>query len=388
VSAASAPAAGGTDAPFRPPRLDHLTAETIGWFQTNGVNLAIACVAGAAIVFALLGLRRLGRRLIGSEMGADWRAILGRVIEKTSTLFIIAVSAQLVTGYTDPPAALDQTATFLFTVIAAFQGAIWARELVLGFVEHRTFAGEHEGLASALGIIRLLVTTVFFAVALLVVLDNLGVNITGLVAGLGVGGIAIGLAAQGIFADLFAALSILFDRPFRRGDAVTYDTTSGSVEAIGLKSTRIRSITGEERIISNTNLLNKEISNNSRRNARRFKFAIGVIYQTDPDAAAGIPDLLKEIVEGLDHKFVRSGFVGFGASSLDFELEFDVAGTEYQVAYDARHAVGMAVLKRFNQAGLEFAYPTQTTFTAAPDGRMVMPFAEVQPVRAVGDVPA
>ena len=128
-----------------------------------------------------------------------------------------------------------------------------------------------------------------FAVALVVVLDNLGVNVTGLVAGLGVGGIAIGLAAQGIFADLFAALAIIFDRPFRRGDSISYDTTSGSVEAIGLKSTRIRGIDGEERVISNKNLLNKEILNNTQRNHRRAKFVIGVTYSTPPEVLLAHP---------------------------------------------------------------------------------------------------
>src|SRR6201999_2371357 len=113
-------------------------------------------------------------------------------------------------------------------------------------------------LGSAVGIIRLLVSIAIFAIALIVVLDNLGVNVTGLIAGLGIGGIAIGLAAQGIFADLFAALSIIFDKPFRRGDSIKWDAVSGAVEAIGLKTTRIRSVNGEEVVISNTNLLSKE----------------------------------------------------------------------------------------------------------------------------------
>ncbi|RZI38408.1 mechanosensitive ion channel, partial [Herbaspirillum sp. HC18] len=135
------------------------------------------------------------------------------------------------------------------TVASVFQAAIWARELILGTIEHRTQSEHYSGeaLLSAMGLIRLLVTAVLFAIALVVVLDNLGVNVTGLVAGLGVGGIAIGLAAQGIFGDLFAALAIIFDRPFRRGDKISYGNTSGVIESIGLKSTRIRAFTGELR---------------------------------------------------------------------------------------------------------------------------------------------
>ncbi|WP_339548885.1 mechanosensitive ion channel family protein, partial [Pseudomonas sp. RA_35y_Pfl2_P32] len=140
------------------------------------------------------------------------------------------------------------------------------------------YAGEAIG--SAMNIIRLLVSFAVFAIAAIVVLDNLGVNVTGLIAGLGVGGIAIGLAAQGIFADLFAALAILLDRPFRRGDAISYDKSAGTVEAIGLKSTRIRGVTGEERIVANKQLLEKEIINNTQREYRRVVFTLGLVQWT------------------------------------------------------------------------------------------------------------
>src|SRR3546814_10502041 len=137
------------------------------------------------------------------------------------------------------------------TIATAFEGAVWLLELVLGLLERRAGAGASgETLANATGIIRLIVTFVLFAIAAVVVLDNLGVNVTGLVAGLGIGGIAIGLAAQGIFSDLFAALSIIFDKPFLKGETINYDQTTATVERIGLKSTRLRAITGEKKIIS------------------------------------------------------------------------------------------------------------------------------------------
>ena len=350
---------------------------TLGWFQSHSVELLVAILAGTAIYFALRSLRGLGRRLcLRDEAGTGWPTIIGRVIAKTSNLFMIAVSARLVVNFAGAPEPVADTIAFLFTIVAVVQGAIWAREFILGFVQHRTSAGEHEALGSAMGIIRLLVSIALFILAGVVILDNLGVNVTGLVAGLGIGGIAIGLAAQGIFADLFAALSILFDRPFRRGDAIAYDQTNGTVEAIGLKSTRLRSITGEERVISNKNLLDKEIRNNTRLNHRRGKFALGIVYQTPRDKAAALPGLLKQLVEAEGLHFVRSGFVNFGPSSLDFELEFDVASEDFQVFYDARHRLGIAILDRLNAENIELAYPTQTTFTAAPDGRLVMPYAD------------
>jgi small-conductance mechanosensitive channel len=312
-----------------------------------------------------------------------WAAIIGRAIAKTSTLFMVAVSARLVVNYADAPAHIAEAVGFLFTVATVLQVAIWGRELILGFVEHRTQAGEHEALSSAMGIIRLLVSVALFILAGVVILDNLGVNVTGLVAGLGIGGIAIGLAAQGIFADLFAALSILFDRPFRRGDSIAYDQTNATVEAIGLKSTRLRSISGEQRVISNKNLLDKEIRNNTRLSHRRGRFALGVVYQLTPERAASLPDLLKELVEGEGLHFVRAGFVNFGPSSLDFEVEYDVLSDDYETFYQARHRLGTAILQRFAAEGIDFAYPTQTTFTAAPDGRLVMPYAEVQRVSEI-----
>ena len=357
--------------------------DSIAWLDDHWLQILIAVAVGTAIAFALMALRRLGRKLCDRPMLArGWGLVIGRAISKTGNLFIFATSARLVVGYANAPELVNTTVAFLFTVAAVFQAAIWARELILGGVEHRSSA-DHTALNSAMGIIRLFVTFAVFAIALIVVLDNLGVNVTGLIAGLGVGGIAIGLAAQGVFADLFAALAIIFDRPFRVGDAVTYDQSSGTVEAIGLKSTRIRGLNGELRIVANKQLLEKEIQNNTRRDHRRIKFVLGAVYQTPPEVCGRIPQMLQEIVEQRGLTFVRSGFVNFNASSLDFEVEFDSPHADFQHAYDARHEVGLAILQRFNAEGIEFAYPTQTSFTAAPDGRAIMPYPDIQAVKRI-----
>lgn len=351
-----------------------LLQDSARWIADNWLQVLVALGVGAAIVVALLVVRRWGMRLCRNDR-AGWGTVAGRAVARTGLFFMVTLAAKLVDGYASAPPMVTATIEFLFTVAAVFQAAVWAREVILGVVERRT-ASDHnhgEALASAMGLIRLLVTFALFAIALIVVLDNLGVNVTGLVAGLGVGGIAIGLAAQGIFADLFAALSIIFDKPFRRGDNVSYDQTNGAIAEIGLKSTRIRSITGEERIISNKNLLDKEITNNSRREHRRASFVIGVTYQTDADTCARIPAMLREIVEAEHRVFVRCGFVGFGASSLDFEVIFDSPGVDYTAFYDGRTAVGIAILRRFNAEGIEIAYPTQVNMTARADGSIVDP---------------
>jgi small-conductance mechanosensitive channel len=272
---------------------------------------------------------------------------------------------------------LTRTVDVLFTIAVTIQIAVWLREIILGLIERRVSDGQHERdtLASAMVLIRLSVSFALFAIAAIVILDNLGVNVTGLIAGLGVGGIAIGLAAQGIFSDLFAAISIIFDKPFRRGDTVTYDTTTARVEKIGMKSTRLRALTGEEKIIANSKLMEKEITNNTLTVYRRVVFPLSLVYQTPPAVAAGVPDLLKEIVEAHGSEFIRAGFSTFGPSSLDFQLVFDVNSDDVEEMFKARHAIGIAIVERFARDGIEFAYPTQTTFTAAPDGTLVMPYA-------------
>lgn len=376
---AAAAKAGGIDAGEVGDHASELVRSSVDWASAYWLQITIAIGIGAVISLSLIWLRSLGPRLARrSASGKGWAAILGRAIARTGTFFIVMLSARLVAGYAGAPPNVATTIGFLFTVSVVFQAAVWARELILGAIEHRTRSQHYAGeaLMSAMGLIRLLVTFAVFAIALVVVLDNLGVNVTGLVAGLGVGGIAIGLAAQGIFADLFAALAIIFDRPFRRGDAVSYDQTSGTVEEIGLKSTRVRGVNGEERIISNKQLLDKEIQNNTRRERRRIKFTLGLAYETPVEKLDAFPAMMKETIEASGMVFVRCGLLQFGASSLDFDIEFDSNSPDFQTAFDGRHKTGIAILKRCNDEGLVIPYPTQTTYTAAPDGRLVMPYSE------------
>ncbi|MHA6768283.1 mechanosensitive ion channel family protein [Sphingobium ummariense] len=359
---------------------------TIAWFSTHSLQILIAIGAGVALYMLLAALRQVGKRWRGKPGDTlGFANVAGRAVARTTHFFMVMVAARLVAGYARPPELLFKTIVFLFTIAAVFQVALWTREIVLGLIERRTLAedGQGETLANAMGLIRVLVTVALFAIALIVVLDNLGVNVTGLVAGLGIGGIAIGLAAQGIFSDLFAALSIIFDKPFRRGEVITYDQTTARVEKIGLKSTRLRAMTGEKKVISNANLLQKEITSLQTLTQRRVTFALGIVYQTPEEKAEAIPALLRRIVEDEGFLFVNAGLVRFGASSLDYELNFDVPDPDTHDYFQARHRIGLSIWKRFNAEGIEFAYPTQTSFTAAPDGRMIMPYPEVQPVRRV-----
>jgi len=358
-------------------QMGQLKAETIAWLTGHSLQMILGVAAGTVIVLFLLGVKWIGVKICGTDPDhIHWRTVLGRMLADTRLWFMIAFAARLVAGYADAPPSVARTIEVFFVVAATLQVALWARELILGVIEHRAGGAEaSSGLGSAIGIIRLLVTVAIFAIAVVVVLDNLGVNVTGLIAGLGIGGIAIGLAAQGIFADLFAALAILFDRPFRRGDYIHWEKTTGTVEQIGLKSTRVRAITGEEVVISNKNLLDKELHNMARLNRRRIVQPFGLAYRTTPEMCARIPEIVKEVVNGFEKcNYLRCGLTGFGESSLDFTFEFDVKSEIWSKVFVARSEVMVAVYKRFRDEKIEFANPTQVGFTAAPDGTLIMPY--------------
>jgi small-conductance mechanosensitive channel len=347
------------------------------WATQNGSELLIGGIIAAALVAFMLLLRRIGDSILEEDPHfRTWRSVIGRVLSKTSVLFMIFAALDVVANYTVPPPKIAHPLDIAFVIAAALQVAIWARELIMGVVS--VGAGDEVGetaLDNARSVIRVLVSIALFAIATIVILDNLGVNVTALVAGLGIGGIAIGLAAQGIFSDLFAALSILFDKPFGRGDTIRYGESIGTVERIGLKTTRLRSFTGELMVMANTKLLDQEIRNMASAELRRVTLNFGVIYQTSPKKLRRVMEIAKKAVER--HKgctLFRCSMTGFGASSLDFELIYDNATLDFTVIAADRTAIMIELIETFAKEGIEFAYPTQTTFTAAPDGTMVMPY--------------
>lgn len=348
------------------------------WMSGHTTQIAVAATLGALLVGCLYGLRLFGGWLLKREGAAShWPAIIGKALAKTRFWFMAVVAAKIIASVGSPPAQLASLVHVLFVVGSAMQVAVWARALIIGLVEYRAGEADPAGtLGSAVGLIRLFVTVVLFLLAAIIVLANLGVDVTGLIAGLGIGGIAIGLAAQGIFSDLFAALTILFDKPFRRGDTVSWETTTGTVEYIGLKSSRIRALSGEEIIVSNANLLNKELRNFARLETRRVNQLLSLVYHTPTDACAAMADILTPVINACEGcSFQRVGLSTFGASSLDFMLIYDITAPDQADVLLRKNDANIAILRAFADHGLEFAYPTQTTYTAAPDGTLVMPYA-------------
>jgi small-conductance mechanosensitive channel len=238
---------------------------------------------------------------------------------------MILAAADVVWTYADLPHKIARLIDVLLVIAFALQGAIWGRELILGLIGHRAARDNgSSALASAMAIIRVLVSVALFAIAGILILDNLGVNVTALVAGLGIGGIAIGLAAQGIFSDLFAALSILFDKPFKKGDTIRYDNSTGTVERIGLKTTRLRSITGEQLIMANTKLLEREIHNMAQAKARRVTLYLAIGGEASANAIDAVEAAAEAAVSAQRGcKLVRCALAGAGGGGLAFDLVYD-----------------------------------------------------------------
>jgi small-conductance mechanosensitive channel len=357
-----------------------LVDQSIDWILSHYLQIAIAAAFGAVIVAALLGLRWLGKRLCRrGDTFTHWPATIGRVVARTHLWFMVLFAAKLVSGYAEPPHMVAQTISVAFTIASAFQGALWVREFVLGVVEHRAGGDAHSNWSSAIGIIRLLVTIVLFSIAVVAILDNLGVNVTGLVAGLGIGGIAIGLAAKGIFDDLFSALSIIFDRPFQQGDSIRWDKTSGTVEAIGLKTTRVRAVTGEEIVISNTRLLDKELHNMARLQRRRVEFTLHIAYHTPAAELERVQTMIQSVLGKRDKtKLVRSGITDLSPPAIEMKFEFDVQSQDWNEVFQLRHDVAIDLLATLADAGIELA---------GPDGKSITPPANTPPPGAAGGPP-
>jgi small-conductance mechanosensitive channel len=241
----------------------------------------------------------------------------------------------------------------------------------------RRVRDDDPGIATAMGAVGFVVRLGIWAIIALIALDTLGIEITALLAGVSVGGIAVALAVQNILGDLFAALSIVLDKPFVVGDYIVVGDSMGTVENVGLKTTRVRSLTGEQLVIGNSDLLSSRIRNYKRMEERRAEFQVGVEYGTPAEKLEKIPDMIKEAVEARENtRFDRSHFKAFGDFALVYETVFFMTVPDYFSLMETRQAINLELYRRFEDAGIEFAFPTQTLHVrtgsggAAPGGGM------------------
>ncbi len=329
--------------------------------------IVAASVAAATFVVALLVRRLLTGRLsrTAAQTATEWDDFLLVLAGKTRSLPLLIAAVALGSLWLDlPPKPVAATKT-VFVLAFLLQATLWATACIdfwVGSYRRRRLETDAAAATTVLAL-RFLGKLVLYSVILLVALDNLGVDVTALVAGLGVGGVAVALATQNILGDLFASLSIVIDKPFVIGDFIVVGDLAGSVEYIGLKTTRLRSLTGEQLVFANGDLLQSRIRNYKRMAERRILFAFGVLYQTTADQLEAIPALVREIIEAQDNvRFDRAHFKSFGDSSLDFEVVYYVLSREYLDYMDAQQAINLALVRAFAKRGIEFAYPTRTLF--------------------------
>ena len=328
------------------------------------ISLAIAAVA-LLVLYTIKRFSLSRLTILAKETDNKWDDATADMLSRTRTPFIFIVSLFLGSLFLSITDEYRQISYSIAAITLLIQGGLSLNGLLLFWLrqdEEQRKKTDPASIAAvnAMGFVgRLLL----WAVVLLLVLDNLGVDVTALVAGLGVGGIAVALAVQNILGDLFASLSIVLDKPFTIGDFLIIDEHLGSVEDIGLKTTRMRSLSGEQLVFSNTDLLKSRIKNYGRMFERRVVFKLGVTYQTSAEKLQSIPAYIKEIIAGIeDTEFDRSHFKQFGNSALVFETVYYVLSGDYNCHVKIQQDINLGICRKFSEQAIEFAYPTQTVF--------------------------
>lgn len=335
------------------------------WLIAVGVAVLVIIALEGVKVFLVRQLSRLSDRT-ATELDDLFVAILRR----TRFFFLLAlavVAGSQMVELSDRVRDIIRALTFLATLL---QIGFWGTagiEVGLGRYTSRRME-EDAAAATTVRFVGFLLRLVLWAIIALVALDTAGVDITAMVAGLGVGGIAVALAVQNVLGDLLASLSIVLDKPFVIGDFIIVGDMMGTVENIGMKTTRIRSLSGEQLVFSNNDLLSSRIRNYKRMEERRALFRFGVVYQTPKDSLERIPGIVREVIESRDNtRFDRAHFASFGDSSLDFEVVYYMLVPDYNAYMDTQQAINLELFGRFEERGIEFAYPTRTVYNAAVD---------------------
>lgn len=332
-----------------------------------------AVAAGIAVVAVLvLALVRRVVRARYQKMAAtpetEFLELPLKVASRTTLLTVVITSVFIGSQWLTLPPAVYKSLLTLFTIAVFWQIGLWATVAVLAGLERKRQHSDPAA-ASSMGIIGFLAKATIWAFVLLLTMDNLGIEIKPLLAGLGIGGIAVALAAQNILGDLFASLSITLDRPFVVGDSLQVDEFNGTVEYIGVKSTRLRSLSGEQIIMPNANLLNSRVRNNSRMSQRRVVIGISVDQQTPVEQLQAIPGRLRELIESHQPiKFDRSHFVKIGASSFDFEAVYIVLTADYARHMDILQDINLRLVEWFNKERIVLSTPQRVYYVDQQPG--------------------
>ncbi len=338
-------------------------------FQNSLVAWLIAIAVSGSLLLVLLAarsaVRRYHARLKATEH-TELAEIPLEVLSRTTLLFFLIVS---IFAGLQMLAMSVRTQMFVqgALMLAVFlQIGIWGSAAAMAWLERRrkrTATIADRAVAGSLGVIAFIARVVIWSLVLLVALDNLGIDVTALVAGLGIGGIAVALAAQNVLGDLFASLSITFDKPFLVGDFLIIDDYLGSVEDIGVKSTRLRSLSGEQIILSNADLLRSRVRNYGRMLERRVVMAHTITLETPIELVKAVPTIIRAAIEAQeDTRFDRSHFAKHDAGALNFESVFYVLSADYNRYMDIQQAINLRIHEEFGARGIKFAYPTQMLY--------------------------
>lgn len=335
-------------------------------------NSLLIWALGAAIFFVVWLVLIILRRVVSRKLGnlADRKNIVAlhvadEVVGATKQWFLFLIAAFVGSRFWELSPSVDSVFVKGAVIALVVQVGLWTVNALLTLIQSKREAEleENRGAVAAMDVLSFVARVVIWTMVLLLILDNLGINITALVAGLGVGGIAVALAAQNILGDLFASLSIILDKPFVVGDFLIIGEHLGNVEKVGIKTTRLRSLSGEQLVFSNNDLLNSRIRNYGRMFERRVLFTIGVTYQTSAEKLKKIPTIIREIIESQDDvRFDRAHFQKYGDFALIFESVYYVLSPDYNYYMDIQHAINVQIFEAFEKQNIDFAYPTQTLY--------------------------
>jgi small-conductance mechanosensitive channel len=330
-----------------------------------GNTLLAWLIAAAVLVTVFAVLKILRRILLGRFSRLAERTVTGiddlvtDLLRHTHGWFVLLISlgaASAALTLTPEPRGYMR---MLLGAGVIVQLMIWGNTAINGWMKRQSAL--REGALGTLTAIAFMARLALWAVLFILLLDNFGLKVTTLLGALGVVGIAGALAAQSVLGDLFAAISIFLDKPFEVGDFIVFDGLSGTVRGVGLRSTRINAIGGEQLIVSNSDLLKSRISNYKRMAERRAAFQIGVVYGLPREVVAEIPELIRAAVEEQEQvRFDRSHFKSYGASSLDFETVYYVLSPDYTLYMNIQQAINLGILRRFEEKNIGFAFPTRT----------------------------
>lgn len=347
------------------PFIDWLNASHLAGISLFNLMMALVVAIGSYALM-VLGLRIVTGRLrkITERTSTGMDDVIVNVLASTNRWLLLLAAILIGVGVLDlGPRWSDRVGQAWFVAVALQLGLWLTHAISVGVrgYELRHHQGATSNLSASATLLTWFLRTMLWAVILLAVLSNVGVNITAFIASLGVGGIAVALAVQNILGDLFASLSIAVDKPFEVGDFISSSAGTGTVEYVGLKTTRIRALTGEQIVVSNTDLLKQAVKNFRRMQERRIVFGFGVTYGTAPELAEQIPGIVKELVEADDKlRFDRAHLQKFGESSLDYEVVYFVLDPSYNLYMDSQQRLNLGLMRAFAARGIDFAFPTRT----------------------------